>query len=531
MSTGNPPGGPPGAPTETHRVARAAGTIGLFTLASRVLGFVRDMVVARVFGASMAADAFFVAFRIPNMLRELLAEGSMSAAFVPVFTEKLTRGSREDAWELASRVFTVLLAVLVGVTCLGILLAPLIVRMIAPGFTDEGNQRELTVLLTRIMFPYLIFIGLSALAMGILNSLRAFALPALSPFCFNVAIIICALWLAPSLETPALGLAVGVLLGGIAQFGIQLPGLIRERMVPQVQWAPSDPGVRRVGSLMLPMVFGLSVTQVNLLVNTLLASFLPEGSVSYLYYGMRLIQFPLGVFGVALATAILPSLSRQAAQGDVAAMARGVEDGLRLILFVTVPALAGLITLRVPIIQTLFQRGAFDAAATAGTASALFAYASGLWAFAGVRIVASAFYALKDTATPVRVAAIAMTANIVMNLLLMGPLRHAGLALATALAAMINLSLLLVALRRRLPGLRLSAVGPSLLRTVVATAVMAAGCSWAAQREVWASTVLVQGAALGGVVFGAVAVYMGLHYLSGGREVPLFLSLFRGRRS
>jgi len=225
---------------ETARVTRAAGTIGLFTLFSRILGFVRDMVVAKVFGASQVADAFFVAFRIPNLLRELLAEGSMSAAFVPVFTEKLTNQSRRAAWELASKIFTLLVSLLVAATCLGVLLAPLIVDVIAPGFADSGDQHDLTVLLTRIMFPYLIFIGLSALAMGILNSVRAFALPALAPLCFNIMIISCALWLAPTLEVPAMGLAVGVLLGGIAQFGIQLPGLIKEKLVPRLSWDPGS---------------------------------------------------------------------------------------------------------------------------------------------------------------------------------------------------------------------------------------------------------------------------------------------------
>jgi putative peptidoglycan lipid II flippase len=519
MSTDNRKTDSQGEAGEAGQVTRAAGVIGLFTLFSRVLGFIRDMVVARLFGASMVADAFFVAFRIPNLLRELLAEGSMSAAFVPVFTEKLSNASRKEAWELASKVFTVLLVALVAVTCLGILLAPLIVDVIAPGFADTGRQHELTVLLTRIMFPYLLFIGLSALAMGILNSLRAFALPALAPLSFNLMVIGCALLLAPTMEVPALGLAIGVLLGGLAQFATQLPGLMKAKMVPTLCWAPGDPDVKRIGRLMLPVLFGLSVTQVNLLVNTLLASFLAEGSVSYLYYSMRLIHFPLGIFGVALATAILPSLSAMAAKDDRDGIGRGVADALRLILFITIPAMVGLMALREPIITVLFQRGAFDATATAGTASALLAYAAGLWAFAGVRIVASTFYAMKDTATPVRVAAIAMGANILLNLALMGPLAHAGLALATALAAMLNIGLLLFALRKKLPDMGLSAVTPSVARNAAAALLMALPCVWVAARPVW-----VQGglAAQVGWLSAAVAMggvlYLAVHWLLGGRE-------------
>ncbi len=516
---------------ETEKVARAAGTIGLFTFGSRVLGFIRDVVVARAFGASLVADAFFVALRIPNMLRELLAEGSMSAAFVPVFTEKLTQDTRERAWALASRVFTVLLVVLVVVTCLGILAAPLIVRLIAPGFTDAGGQRELTVLLTRIMFPYLLFIGLAALAMGILNSLRAFALPALSPMCLNISIIACALWLAPGMDTPALGLAIGVLVGGIAQLAIQLPGLASHKMMPRLAWAPKDPDVRRIGKLILPMLFGLSVTQVNLLVNTLLASFLQEGSVSFLYYGIRLIHFPLGIFGVALATAILPSLSASAAKGDLAAVGRGFSDGLRLILFITIPAMLGLIVLSSPIVQTLFERGAFDAADTVGVAAAVSAYATGLWAFAGVRITASAYYAMKDTATPVKVAAVAMITNIILNLALMGPLGHAGLALATAIAAMVNLGLLVFLVRKKLPEAQLSRVLPSLGRTLAAGAVMTAFCLWVAGQPVWQDGLFATRAAwLCAAVLGSSVLYMVTHRLLGGEEVITLMKVVRRRK-
>jgi len=517
---------------DTERVARAAGTIGLFTLLSRVLGFVRDMVVARTFGATLAADAFFVAFRIPNLFRELLAEGTMSAAFVPVFTEKLTRGTKQQARDLAARVFTLLLVAVVAVACLGAAAAPLVVRVMAPGFAASPEQEALTVLLTRVMFPYLVFIALSALAMGVLNAHRDFALPALAPVFFNLALIGAALWLSPRLPVPAMGLALGVLVGGAAQLALQLPGLKRRGMLPRLAWAPKDPDIRRIGRLMVPVVFGLSVTQVNLLVNTLLASFLAEGSVSYLYYGMRLIHFPLGIFGVALATAILPTLSARAAVGDLGGVRTGVVDGLRLVLFVTVPAMAGLMALRVPIVSVLFERGAFDARATAGVAQAVLAYATGLWAFAAVRIVAATFYAMKDTATPVRAAAAAMVANVALNLALMGPLRHGGLALATALAAMLNLGLLLFALKRRLADLALASLLPGLARTVAAAAVMAAACVWVAGRPMWEAGGLAARAGwLGATVGGSVILFLGLHRLLGGEEGGVLARALLRRRS
>jgi len=516
---------------ETERVARAAGTIGLFTLLSRVLGFLRDMVLARLFGASLAADAFFVAFRIPNLFRELLAEGTMSAAFVPVFTEKLATGDREAAWALASRVFTLLLMLLTAVVALGVVAAPLIVRVMAPGFADDPDQEALTVLLTRIMFPYLMFIGLSALAMGILNAHRAFALPALAPFCFNLVLISAALWLAPRFAEPTVALGLGVVAGGAAQLALQVPGLVKRRMVPRPAFAPRDPDVRRIGRLMVPVVFGLSVTQVNLLVGTLLASLLATGSVSYLYYGMRLIHFPLGVFGVALATAILPTLSTQAARGDLDGLQAGVTDALKLVAFITVPAMAGLIALRFPIISLLFERGAFDAAATAGVAVAVVAYAVGLWAFAAVRIVAATFYALQDTKTPVRAAAIAMAANVVLNLALMGPLRHGGLALATSLAAVLNLTLLMTALRRRLSGLALSALWPSLARTCAAAGAMALGCAWVADLPIWeGGAVAARAAWLALTVAGFGMLYLTAHRALGGEEVALLMRALARRR-
>jgi putative peptidoglycan lipid II flippase len=469
---------------ERAQVAKAAGLIGLATFSSRILGFIRDMVLARLFGAGVAADAFFVAYRIPNLLRELFAEGSMSAAFIPVFSEYLTRRTKRDAWELASAAFTTLLTILTGVCVLGILASPWIVALIAPGFGGDPDKQALTTLLTRIMFPYLLFIGLSALAMGVLNSIRSFAAPAFSPVMFNVAIITAALFLAPAFEEPILAVAAGVVAGGLLQFLTQLPALRKAELLFGWRFDFAHAGVHRVGWLMVPALIGLSVTQINLLVSTVLASFFPGGP-TYLFYGMRLIQFPLGVFGVALATAVLPSLATQAAEGDLDALRGTLGFGLRLIFFIIFPAMVGLILLRTPIVHLFFEHGRFTAADTAGTAAAVFAYAIGLWAFAGVRIVVSAFYALQDTRTPALVAGIALGANIALSLVLMGPLAHAGLALANALSAILNMALLVVFLARRLGALGWRVVLRSHLRAVLASCPIVVACLWVAGLEVW----------------------------------------------
>ncbi|MFZ3012091.1 MAG: murein biosynthesis integral membrane protein MurJ, partial [Nitrospira sp.] len=442
---------------ENQSVVKAAGMIGVATFSSRVLGFVRDMVLAKLFGATPAADAFFVAYRIPNLLRELFAEGSMSAAFIPVFTEYHTLKSKQDAWELASAVFTTLLTIVTGITILGILGAAGIVWLLAPGFHDDPTRLEMTTLLTRMMFPYLIFISLAALAMGILNSLRAFAAPAFSPVFFNLFIIGCSLFLAPTMREPILGVAIGVVAGGAAQFAMQLPGLKLRGMLFGFMFNPGHPGVRKIGRLMIPSLLGLSVTQINITVSTILGSFF-AGGPTYLFYGMRLIQFPLGIFGVALATAILPTLSAQAARGALDELRTTLGFGLRMILFIIVPAMVGLILLRTPLVHLFFEHGTFTAHDTAETAFAVLCYALGLWAFGGVRIIVSAFYSLKDTTTPAISAAISVVVNILFSLVLMSHLGAAGLALATALAAMVNGGILVVVLNRRLGGVEWESV-------------------------------------------------------------------------
>lgn len=471
--------------SEKEKVAKAAGVVGLATLASRVMGYVRDMVMSWAFGSGMAADAFYVAYRIPNLLRELLAEGSMSAAFIPVFTETLTKYSKEEAKQLANAVFARLLVILLALTGLGIIFAPEVVKAIAWGFKVDQEKYLLTIKLTRIMFPYLFCIGLAALAMGMLNSLRLFLAPALSPVLFNLMTIASVLFLAPLFSDPIIGVAIGVVLGGGCQFLIQIPGLKKQEMIMRPHFSPSHPGVKRIGFLALPVFLSSSVTQLNIFISTILASFLPTGSITYLFYGMRFIHFPLGVFGIAIATAVLPTMSAQAAKKEMTEFRETLSHGLRLVFFITFPAVAGLIALRIPIVNLLLERGHFNRISTLGTGAAVLYYAIGLWAFAGVRIMVQAFYSLQDTRSPVKIAVIALFSNIIFSVLLMKPLAHGGLALATSLAAMINLGLLTLTLRKKIGRIDGRRILRSLIKIVPVSIVMWLIGWWVSLDPVW----------------------------------------------
>jgi putative peptidoglycan lipid II flippase len=463
--------------SETAKITKAAGVVSAATLLSRVLGLVRDIVIAAFFGAGLAADAFFVAFRIPNLLRRLFAEGSLTISFIPVFAEYLLKRGRDEAFALARSSWWILTITLATVSVLGVLLSPLIVKVIAPGFVSSPEKFDLTVLLTRMMFPYIFFIGLVALAMGILNTLGHFAAPAASPALLSVAMVTSVLLISPHLEKPALGLATGVMIGGCLQLTLQIPFMIRKGFHLFVRSPLYHAAIKRIALLMTPAVFGAAVYQINILVGTLLATLLPEGSVSYLYYADRMVQFPLGVFAIALATAVLPSLSKQAAMDDMDGLRSSFSYALRLVFFITIPAMTGLIILREPIVSLIFQRGAFDAASSRLTAEAVLYYAVGLWAFSGVRIVVSAFYSLQDTKTPVKTAVVSLLTNIVLSILLMGPMLHGGLALATSLASGVNLTLLVFALRRRLGRIGARSILESVLRSVACAAVMG-GVIW-----------------------------------------------------
>jgi len=442
--------------SENDKVTRAAGIVGLATLLSRVFGFVRDIVFAAFFGAGFHSDAFITAFRIPNLLRRLFAEGTLIIAFIPVFTEYLKKGGREEAFHLARSAFLVLLMILSSAIVLGILLSPSIVKCIAYGFTDSSEKFELTVLLTRIVLPYSLLISFVALCMGILNALEHFAAPALSPVLLNLALI-ASIFIGSFLSSDpsfhVIGLAVGVLAGGMLQLFLQVPFLFKKGFSFFKTTVLIHPGLKKIGRLTLPAILGAGVYQVNMFVGTLLGSLLPEGSISYLYYADRLVQFPLGIFALSIATAVLPSLSRQAADKDINGLKGTFSYALKLIFYIMLPAMSGLIVLRKPIVSILFQRGAFDYEAVRMTSDALLYYCLGIWAAASVSVVVRVFYALNDSKTPVYVSIISIFINIILSIILMKPLAHCGLALSASLASILNLLLLVFMLRIKLGSL------------------------------------------------------------------------------
>ncbi|MDP2863597.1 MAG: murein biosynthesis integral membrane protein MurJ [Desulfobacterales bacterium] len=462
---------------EKTLVTKAAVVVGSATLLSRILGFVRDIIIAWYFGAGLCSDAFFVAFRIPNLFRRLFAEGSLSISFIPVFAECLTKQGKDEANRLAGSAVRLLSLILIVAVISGILLSPLIVKLIAPGFSDTAGKYALTVSLTRIMFPYLFFICLVALFMGILNVLGHFAAPAFAPAILNISMIAALLFIPAGAGEPAKILAAGVLVGGFLQLAVQIPFLIKKGVYFWKGSGIYHPGLKEVGTLMLPAIFGAAVYQINILIGTLLASFLPEGSVSYLYYADRLVQLPLGIFAISAATAIFPALSRQASGNDMGAFRETFDYSIRIVLFITFPCMIGLIVLREPIVALLFKRGEFDAQTAALTAQALLYYSMGLWAFASVRIVVSMFYALRDTRTPVITALISFLANVVLSLLLMKPLKHGGLALATSLSSMLNVALLLLALDIKIGSLGLKRLKESVFKIAACSLIMG-GIVW-----------------------------------------------------
>ncbi|MDY0096473.1 MAG: murein biosynthesis integral membrane protein MurJ [Candidatus Vecturithrix sp.] len=457
-------------------VTKAAGIVGLSTVVTRVLGFIRDMVIALAFGAGMEADAYFVAFRIPSMLRRLVGEGALTVAFIPVFVEEHQQ-SEERAWALSHTVTTLLALFLIGLSLAGVVLMPFIVRGLAPGFQEIPEKFELTVYLTRITFPYILFISLAALAMGILNSLHHFLAPALAPIMLNLSLIGSVFFICPHLEQPVVGLAIGVLVGGITQLAFQIPALTRQGFHYRPSFDYHNPAVRKIGMLLLPAFFGLAVNQISVFVNTLLASYLPEGSVSYLYFADRVMEFPLGIFGIAIATAVLPTMSLQSAKGAYDELMDTLSFALRLVLFITIPSAVGLIVLRRPIVTFLFERGKFTAIDSEATAMALLYYTLGLSAIASVRIIVPVFYSLKDTLTPVKCAAVSVGINILCSLLLMKPLQHGGLALATTISAFFNLSLLIWLLRKRFGKMNWRNIGLATGKVCAASAVMGLCCA------------------------------------------------------
>jgi putative peptidoglycan lipid II flippase len=502
--------------SERKQISMATGVMGVATGLSRIAGLVRDMVVAALFGAGFGTDAFFMAFTIPNLLRRFFAEGSLTAAFVPTFADVRHRQGDEEAMRVASICWTLLLLIMAAVTLLGVLGSPLLVRGIGFGFGAVEGKLVLTDFLNRIMFPYIFFISLLGLVTGILNVLGHYFLPAVSTLFLNLSMILCALVLSPLFEIPITSLAIGVLIGGAVQLLMHFPVLRRKGVRLHLDFNFRHPAVVRVSRLMLPGIAGVAIYQINVVVTRLLASFLPEGSVSYLYYGQRLFEFPQGIFVVSLAQAVLPAMSRQASLGDEEGLKDSLRFALALIAVITVPAAVGLMLCAVPVYNLFFMKGAFGYHEVRQTALALAAFAPGLL-FVGVsRVVVPAFYAMKDTRTPVWISFWTLLVNAGAGLVLMKPFGHTGLAMALTLSSIFNCLLLVWALHRKVGRLGLSRLFASFVRLLPAAGCMAAVvwyilgfAPWSTAGAIWLKAAVLSAAvaagtgvyALGCVVF------------------------------
>jgi putative peptidoglycan lipid II flippase len=455
--------------------------VGVMTFVSRLLGLARDIIFALMFGASGGTDAFFVAFKIPNFMRRLFAEGAFSQAFVPVFSQYRETRSREDLVDLINHVAGTLGGILLLISSIGMAAAPLLVLLFAPGFWDDPQRYQLTADMLRITFPYIFFIALTAFAGGILNSYNQFAIPAFTPVLLNLCLIGAAVWASPMFEQPVMALAWGVALAGLSQLVFQLPFLLKLGLLPRPRLRRGHEGVRQIIRLMIPAIVGSSVAQINLLFDTIIASFLVAGSVSWLYYSDRLVEFPLGVFGVALATVILPNLSRQHANQSAEQFNQTLDWALKLVLIICIPAALGLMLMAGPLLATLFNYGAFDLQDARMAGMSLMAYALGLPAFVIIKVLAPGYYARQDTRTPVKIGIIAMIANMFLNVLFVVPMvmlgmegPHTGLALATSASAYLNAVMLYRGLRRQGIYAPLTGWARSFTQIALASAAMAA---------------------------------------------------------
>jgi putative peptidoglycan lipid II flippase len=439
----------------SRRLLKSTASVGAMTLLSRVLGFVRDMVVARLFGASAGTDAFFVAFKIPNFMRRLFAEGAFSQAFVPVLSEYKSRREPEEVKQLVNDVTGTLGGFLFLITAVGVLASPWLIYVFAPGFAGDEDKFSMAAHMLRLTFPYLLFISITALFGGVLNTFGRFTVPAFTPVFLNLVLIAAAFWLAPQMQRPIVALAWGVFIAGLVQLLFQLPYVARLGMLGWPRWAWHHEGIQRIIKLMLPAIFGSSVAQINLLLDTILASMLVTGSVTWLYYSDRLVEFPLGVFGIALATVILPSLSKNHAEKSASEFSRTLDWALRWALLIGTPAMTGLLVLSGPMLATLFQYGQFAPQDVRMSQLSLMAYSVGLMGFILVKVLAPGYYSRQDTRTPMRIGIKAMVSNMVLNVAFVVPMviysvpgAHAGLAAATAISAFINAGQLYRGLRR-----------------------------------------------------------------------------------
>jgi len=514
---------------EKRQIVRATGIISSATFISRILGLIRDMIISGYFGTGMATDAFFIAFTIPNLLRRLLGEGSLTVSFIPVYTDYLTHQPQE-APRVVHVTGTVIALLLCTLTILGIILTPWIIKFQAFGWKDP-SLIKLTILLTRICFPYLFFIGLVALAMGVLNSHRHFAAPALAPTLLNISMIASILFLTPWINPPVLTLAIGVFIGGLTQILLQLPFLRAKGITFKINIDLRHPALHRIAIMMAPMMVGIAAFQFNQVVNRFLASFLPQGSISYLYYADRIFEFPLGLFAIALGVAVLPSFSRLVAEGKMEEFKVEVNFSLRAILFITLPAMVGMIILRVPILNLIFQHGAFTYDSTIMSAQALLYYSFSIWAYGGINVISRAFFALKDAKTPVKIAIVSLVANFLLGVVLMHPLRHGGLALANSLSAILNVTLLAFYFHRKTSGLRLRELASSGLKIALAIIPMSLavlliknGCSW---KESGGYGVKIP--FLGGAIIAGIILFFLCSHLLRNKELRFLCEIFRRR--
>jgi len=519
------------------RIAKSAASVGIAVMCSRILGLIREQVFAGLFGAGFTYDAFVVAFRIPNLLRDLFGEGALSAAFVTVFTAYDTTRSSEETWRLASNVLTFFLVLLSLITLIGVIFAENIVSILAPGFSEVLGKTELTVWLTRIMLPFLVFISLSAVVMGMLNTKGHFFIPSLASSFFNLGSIVAGTALSftlPHFGQPAIvGMAIGTLIGGMMQLGVQIPTLLKTgfRYIPTFDL--KDPGLHRISKLMIPATIGLSATQINIFVNTNFAASCQQGSVSWLYYSFRLVQLPIGVFGVALSIAMLPVLAQQAANKNISAMKETMVSSLTMVFALTLPATAGLILLANPIIRLIFEHGAFTAADTTATANTLMFFAIGLFAYSANKVLVPAFYALDKTKYPVIASFLAIAINIAIISVTIKYWQHLAIAFSTSCTMLINFLFLMAVLYVKLGGYPLGYLLKNLLKILLATACLAAFLYFA---KPYASDLLhgsftVQGIALLMLILGSVIVYAtSLHFLKL-NELTIFTNKIRARFS
>lgn len=453
-------------------IAKSARSVSIFTFVSRILGMIRDIVIASLFGAGGVTDAFWVAFRIPNLLRRLFAEGTLTVSFIPVFTERLEHGGKDRAKVISDSIFTILLCLLILISAVGIIFSPYIVKIFASGFDEETFN--LAVLLNRIMFPYILFISLTALSMGILNSLKHFFAPSFSPVLFNICMILFALFLHDHFNIPIVSLAIGVIIGGVIQFVFQIPFLKSRNFVFKPKLLLNNPDVKKIFTLIVPQIFGLAVYNLNIIVNTQYASYLPEGTVSYLFLSERLIEFPLGIIAVSLATVLLPNFSSYISKGDLVKFKETYVSSIRILFFILVPATFGLIALSKPICNILYQRGEFGYEQMLFTSQCLYGYAIGMWAVGLIRITVPAFFAQKDTKTPVFVAFSAFILNAVLGYFLSFKLElnHLGLALASSASSILNISLLIYFINKKIVKIEISGLINYMLKIVIIGFIM-----------------------------------------------------------